>query len=98
MAALCITDRRGGGRHGDESRIHERVVERSARSLSDRRGDDHASDGNVDCEKNFADQDLATDYTDHTDANHHHHLYFRLHLAWHAWCVLVALQAAECCH
>jgi hypothetical protein len=92
MADIC-----GVGRHGNESRIHERALERSARALPDRRRADDANHGYVDSQKDSENQDLATDYTDHTDATHNRHLHFRLHLPRNAGCLLVTVQTAECC-
>src|SRR6185369_17961196 len=95
MAALCITYWCGAGGHGDESGIHERALERSARPLPDRRSADDADFGHAHCEKDFEDQNLVTD---HADANHNRYLHFRLHLPRNAGYLLAALQAAECCY
>src|SRR5437868_3628554 len=58
MVAVCVADFRCDGSYGNESGLHERVVERSAWSLPDCRRYDHANHRNVDCEKDFEDQDL----------------------------------------
>ena len=58
---LCaLADLRGVRGHGNESGVHERAVERSARPLPDRSGHVHADHGNVDREEDFEDKDLRT--------------------------------------